>query len=101
MKKTYKPWSIDQAATALKDNFVGGFEPSETTSWIPESILDLGSDEISQLVRQVLKGQDCDAISTADAILDTVCWEIALNHSDKIQEELDIDFPEPEGVIFS
>jgi len=101
MKNTFEPWSIDKAATALRDNFLSGDKITETTSWIPELILDGGSKDICRLVVQVLKGHDVDMTDTAEEILMDACFSIAVTHSDQIQQELDIDYPEASGVVFS
>ncbi len=101
MSNTYHPWSVEKAATALRDNFLSGDKITETTSWIPELIIDEGSKDICRLIIQVLKGHDVDMTDTAEQILMDACTAIAVTHSDQIQQELDIDYPQAEGVIFS
>jgi len=101
MSNTYQLWSVEKAATALRDNFLSGDKITETTSWIPELIIDNGSKDICRLIFQVLKDHDVDMVDTAEQILMDACTAIAVTHSDKIQQELDIHYPEASGVVFS
>lgn len=96
-----KLWSVKQAATALRDNFLSGDVNTELTSWVAELIIDDGSKDICKLIVQVLKDHDVDMTDTAEQILMDACTAIAITHSERIQQELDMDYPEAEGVVFS
>jgi len=101
MSTTYQPWSVEKAATALRDNFLGGDVNTELTSWIAELLVDDNSKALVALVVQVLKDQDVDAINTAEEVLMDACTAIAVTHLDRVQELFDEDYPEAEGVVFS
>lgn len=101
MSNTYVPWSVEKAATALRDNFLSGDVNTELTSWIFELIIDDNAKALVSLVVQVLKDQDVDAINTAEEVLMDACTAIAVTHLDRVQELFDEDYPEAEGVVFS
>ena len=101
MSTTYIPWSVEKAATALRDNFLSGDVNTEFNSWIFELMIDDNSKGLVALVVQVLKDQDCDAIDTAEEVLMDACTSVAKDHLERVQELFDEDYPEASGVIFS
>ena len=101
MSNTYVPWSVEKAATALRDNFLSGDVNTELTSWISELIIDDNSEALVRLLWQVLKDQDVDAIDTAEEVLMDACTAVAKDHLERVQELFDEDYPEASGVVFS